>query len=68
MLADRTASDLVRWILTEGREASSPARFVNGLCWRIVEAGIPLWRVTIYAATLHPLIRGFGWRWWRTAA
>ena len=26
---------------------------------------MPLWRVTIYAATLHPQIRGFGWRWWR---
>src|SRR5487761_2190407 len=65
MASDSIARDLVRWILTEGREASSPARFVNALCWRLVEAGVPLWRVTVYAATLHPQIRGFGWRWWR---
>ena len=65
MVSDSIARDLVRWILTEGREASSPARFVNALCWRLVEAGVPLWRVTVYAATLNPQIRGFGWRWWR---
>jgi adenylate cyclase len=61
----RAAHDLNRWILTEGRQAANPARFVTALCRRLVEAGVPLWRVTIYVATLHPQIRGFGWRWWR---
>ena len=61
--------------LSEGRIAAvgedpahdigNPARFVNGLCRRLVSAGVPLWRVTLYAATLHPQVRGFGWRWWR---
>ena len=59
------AYEISRWILTEGRLAPSPARFLTGLCARLVDAGLPLWRVTIYAATLHPQIRGFGWRWWR---
>ena len=59
-----SAADHVRWILTEGRALSTP-RFVNGLCLRLVEDGVPLWRVTVYAATLHPQFRGFGWRWWR---
>jgi len=57
--------DLCRWILTEGHDVPTPARFVNALCRRLVDHGIPLWRVTIYAATLHPQLRGFGWRWWR---
>ena len=71
----KTALDLVRWILTEGRlEAAgedpvrapgSPTRFMNSLCRRIVAAGVPLCRATVYAATLHPQLRGFGWRWWR---
>ncbi len=56
---------LIRWILTDGRDFASISRFVSGLCLRLVEAGVPLWRVTIYAATLHPQLRGFGWRWWR---
>ena len=69
------AHELVRWILTEGRleasgedpvrERGSPTRFINSLCRRLVSAGVPLWRVTVYAATLHPQARGFGWRWWR---
>jgi adenylate cyclase len=65
MATGRSGADIVRWILTEGRDAPSPARFVTALCARLVEAGLPLWRATIYAATLHPQIRGFGWRWWR---
>jgi adenylate cyclase len=28
-------------------------------------AGVPLSHATLYAATLHPQIGGFGWRWWR---
>ena len=74
-LRAEAAHELVRWILTEGRseavgedpahDTGSPARFINGLCRRLVSAGVPLWRVTVYAATLHPQVRGFGWRWWR---
>lgn len=69
------AHGLVRWILNEGRiealgddparEVGSPARFIDALCRRLVSAGVPLWRVTVYAATLHPHVRGFGWRWRR---
>ena len=69
------AQELARWILTAGRteavgedpahDTGSPARFINGLCQRLVSAGVPLWRTTVYAATLHPQVRGFGWRWWR---
>ena len=70
-----TSHELVRWILTEGRiaaigedpaqETGRPARFINALCRRLVSAGVPLSRVTVYAATLHPEVSGFGWRWWR---
>jgi len=64
--AERAAEDaIIRWILTEGRSAPSVARFIGGLCRHLVAAGVPLWRATIYAATLHPQLRGFGWRWWR---
>jgi adenylate cyclase len=55
---------LLHWILTDGRTMST-SRFVNALCQRLIEAGLPLWRVTVYAGTLHPQIRGFGWRWRR---
>jgi adenylate cyclase len=67
--------ELVRWILTEGRieaagedpahDTGSPVRFINGLCRRLLSAGVPLWHVTVYADTVHPQIRGFGWHWGR---
>jgi len=70
-----TAHDLVRWILTEGRilalgvdpaqDGGSPVRFIDALCRRLMAAGVPLSHVMLYAATLHPQISGFGWRWWR---
>jgi adenylate cyclase len=31
----------------------------------LVGDGVPLWRATLYAGTLHPLIRGIGARWLR---
>ncbi|HZT52339.1 MAG TPA: adenylate/guanylate cyclase domain-containing protein [Stellaceae bacterium] len=58
-------SDTIRWILTEGRAFPTIRRFISALCRRLLDQRVPLWRVTIYAATLHPQIRGFGWRWWR---
>jgi adenylate cyclase len=70
--------DLVRWILTDGRlvalgrdptrEPGSPERFIHGVCAQLVAAGVPLWRVALYAATLHPQIRGVGWHWARERA
>lgn len=57
--------DIVRWVLTESHNFPTTARFVGALSWRLVDLGVPLWRATIYAATLHPQIHGFGWRWWR---
>lgn len=74
-MRDVPSHDLVRWILTEGRlvavgedpaqDAGSPARFLLALWGRLATAGVPLWRVALYAATLHPQIRGFGWHWSR---
>jgi len=61
----RELAAIIRWILTDGRDIPTMARFVRALSQRLLELGVPLWRVTIYAATLHPQIHGFGWRWWR---
>lgn len=54
-----------RWILTEGPQIDSHVELIDELCWRLVGDGVPLWRATLYAGTLHPLIRGVGARWLR---
>jgi adenylate cyclase len=57
--------DLVNWLLEHGRSIESITEFVDELCWRLVGCGLPLWRVTLHTATLHPQIEGLGCRWWR---
>jgi len=54
-----------RWILSEGPHIDSHVELFDELCWRLLGDGVPLWRATLYADTLHPLIRGIGARWLR---
>jgi adenylate cyclase len=56
---------IARWILGDGIRTTDEVRFFDELCWRLVGAGVPLWRATLHYGTLHPLIRGFATRWWR---
>ena len=60
-----TGGQIARWILTEGPHFHSHVEFFDELCWRVLGDGVPLWRATLYAGTLHPLIRGIGGRWLR---
>ncbi len=57
--------DVADWILGDGRCIVQRARFLDELCWRLVRAGLPLWRATLHVGTLHPQLRGIAYRWWR---
>ncbi len=57
------ADDIVAWTLGVGLEGCDQADLVAGYCERLVEAGVPLWRASIGADTLHPLIVAQGHRW-----
>src|SRR6516162_5717724 len=54
-----------RWILSEGPHIESHVELFDELCWRLLGEDLPLWRATLYAGALHPLIRGIGARWLR---
>jgi adenylate cyclase len=57
--------DLVQWLLGEGRRIKSDAEFFDALCWRLIGAGLPLWRASLSVGTLHPQFFGLNFRWWR---
>jgi adenylate cyclase len=57
------AEDIVAWALGVGLEGLDQADLVAGFCERLVEAHVPLWRASIGADTLHPLIVAQGHRW-----
>jgi adenylate cyclase len=52
------------WLIDGARSASSPNQMMAETCERLVEAGLPLWRVGVFVRTLHPDIigRNFIWR------
>ena len=61
------ASDLqqlTNWLIDGARSVVNSPRLMAEVCERLVEAGLPLWRVGIFVRTLHPDIygRNFVWR------
>jgi adenylate cyclase len=55
---------LTDWLIDGARSAASPPDMMVETCERLVQAGIPLWRVGVFVRTLHPDIfgRSFVWR------
>lgn len=58
-----TAADIVAWTVHAGLDGLGQADLVTGYCERLIAAGVPLWRASIGADTLHPLIDAQGHRW-----
>jgi adenylate cyclase len=61
------ASDLkqlIDWLIDGARSAASPTEMMARTCERLVEAGLPLYRVGVFVRTLHPDVfgRNFIWR------
>ena len=56
--------ELTDWLIDGARSASTSPRLLAAICERLVQAGLPLWRVGIFVRTLHPDIygRNFVWR------
>jgi adenylate cyclase len=57
-------SAVAAWLVDGARSASSSQDVLEALCNRLVDCGMPLWRVAVYVQTLHPLImvRRFVWK------
>ena len=61
------ASDLrkiIDWIVDGARSSTNATLMMQECCERLVEAGLPLWRVGVFLRTLHPDIfgRNFVWK------
>ena len=53
------------WAVGEGLRGTEAAPLFEGFCRRLVDAGVPLWRVFAGMRTLHPQWGGYGYIWWR---
>jgi adenylate cyclase len=55
--------ELTDWLIDGARSAASPALRLAETCERLVQAGVPLWRVGVFVRTLHPDIIGHNFIW-----
>jgi len=55
---------ITNWLIDGARSVVNSPRLMAEVCERLVEAGLPLWRVGFFIRTLHPDIfgRNFVWR------
>ena len=51
------------WIIDGARSAATPSQMMAECCERLVQAGLPLWRVGVFVRTLHPEIIGWSFIW-----
>jgi adenylate cyclase len=54
---------VIDWLIDGARSAASPPQMMAQACERLVQAGLPLWRVGVFVRTLHPDILGFNFIW-----
>jgi len=56
--------ELTDWLIDGARSAAQSPRLLAEICERLVQSGLPLWRVGVFVRTLHPDIygRNFVWR------
>ncbi|MGJ4891460.1 adenylate/guanylate cyclase domain-containing protein [Bradyrhizobium sp. HKCCYLR20261] len=56
--------DIREWLVDGARSTATPSEMMDQFCTRLVDLGIPLWRVGVFVRTLHPDIAGrsFIWR------
>jgi adenylate cyclase len=53
------------WAVDQGLRGATADLLFDGLCRRLVEAGVPLWRAFAGMRTLHPQWGGYGYTWRR---
>jgi adenylate cyclase len=55
--------DITDWLIDGARSVVNSPRLLAEVCERLVQAGLPLWRVGIFVRTLHPDIFGRNFIW-----
>jgi adenylate cyclase len=57
------ANPFVEWLLAEGAGIASAGHLIDGLCRRLRDGGIPLWRLFLLVRTLHPEVFAISYTW-----
>lgn len=63
--ADASSTQLVSWLLQRGLEGARQDELLHGYCERLVELGVPLFRLHVAQSAFHPKYGGLGFNWFR---
>jgi adenylate cyclase len=62
---ERAAGAIARWLIGEARVTCTPLDLIDGFCRRLVECGVPLWRLRAGQRLANPLASAWGVIWTR---
>jgi adenylate cyclase len=54
---------IIDWMIGGARSAATPSEMMVECCERLIQAGLPLWRVGVFIRTLHPDFYGINFIW-----
>ena len=60
-----TIDNIADWLIGSPRQLAEGIASFDEFAWRLVAAGMPMLRVTLHTATLHPQFLGTTLTWWR---
>ena len=60
---DHDTASIVMWLSDGARSAAESQQVLEELCARLLDCGIPLWRVEVFVRTLHPEVIGRRFHW-----
>lgn len=63
--AERSAEPILEWLMGEGRRLRCPCELTEQLGQQLLAAGFPVVRMRLSLRTLHPLVSGSAFTWWR---
>ena len=58
---------IAEWLVEPARRVPSGLRAFDEFSWRMLAAGLPLFRVTLHVSTLHPQYLGATFVWFRSS-
>jgi adenylate cyclase len=60
---ERVGGEIARWLIGEARVTSAPLDLIDGFCRRLVDCGVPLWRLRAGQRLANPLASAWGVIW-----
>ena len=59
------AAEIAGWIVQQGIDGIAPEALLEGYCARLIDAGVPMFRLHIAHRAYHPQFGAIGFSWWR---